>query len=115
VNRSERRRQDREARKRTRVVVVGDGIVATGLGHHYRAEGGAELAAKVPGRHRWVAMSSHVLTDAQAATAYDDAARHLLGPDTLMYLAIGCWDCEQVLGEPDGVEVDSVCPAEGDD
>lgn len=112
--RAEARRQAREDRKRTRVVVVGDGMIASGLGHHYKAEGGAELAAKVPGRHRWVAFSSHVLSDEAAATVYDEGARNLLGPETLMYLGVGCWDCEQQLG-PEGVEWSSSCPAPADD
>lgn len=96
--RAEARRQARDNRKNTRTVVVGDGIVATGLGHHYRAAGGAQLPPKQPGRHRWVAFSSHVLTDEAAATAHNPGARNLLGPENLMYLGVGCWDCEKQTG-----------------
>lgn len=113
--RAEARRQAREDRKRTRTVLVGDGIIATAVGHHYRATGGAEIPPKVPGRHRFIASAAYVITAEQAATAYDGDARHVLGPDQLINLAIGCWDCEEPLGVAGGITWDSPCPAPASD
>lgn len=91
------------------VIMVGDNVVATSLGQQYEAIGGAQLAPKIPGKHRMIATAAYVLTDDQATAMTDNAALKVLGPDSLMYLGIGCWDCEQVLGE-----AGPVCPAPGD-
>lgn len=115
--RAERRRLDRQARKRTDVVMVGDGLVARSLREQYRATGGATLPDKIRGKHRWVASATYVLDDHAAATAYDDQARNLLGPGKLMYLAAWCMDCERPLsGGVDGIpgaDWDSECTGVG--
>jgi hypothetical protein len=111
VNRAERRRQERAAAKRKAApMIVGDGVIATSLGQTYdgSAVKGAELRAKVPGEHRWVATASWVLSMEQVEGAFDVDRIKLMDQENLMYLGIGCWDCEQPLGV---VEVGSHCPA----
>lgn len=109
-NRQERRRQ---ARRKTPVVIAGDGIVATELpGHQFEGRPRADLPVKVPGKHRWIAMVTYVLNDIQARDALDESIPKFLDAENLHYLAIGCWDCEAVLGD---IQADSRCPAPGDD
>lgn len=111
MNRAERRRR---AREKVPVLMVGDGIVATGLGQQYEARPGAELRPKVPGRHRWVATGAWVLSDDAAKAANDPDTLKFLDHENLMHLAIGCWDCESPLGTgPGAITADSICPAGG--
>lgn len=105
-NRAERRRQ--RAAGKTPVIVAGDGIVAASLGQRYEARPSAELPDKVPGRHRWVATGAWVLRDIDADLAGDADHMKLLDNENLMHLGIGCWDCEQALGE---ITTGSECPA----
>lgn len=111
MNRQERRRQER-SHKKTPVLIAGDGIVAAALGHKYEATGGAEPPPKVPGKHRWVAVGSWVLSDLAVEKAHDPDTLKFLDNENLMSLSIGCWDCEQPLGE---IHPGSHCPAEGAD
>lgn len=111
MNRAERRRQER-SHKKTPVLIAGEGIVAAGLGHHYEARPHAELAAKVPGKHRWIATGAWVMSDLAVDKAHDPDAMKFLDNENLMSLSIGCWDCEQPLGL---IQPGSHCPAEGDD
>ena len=111
MNRAERRRQER-AHKKTPVLIAGEGIVAAGLGHKYEARPHAELAKKVPGKHRWVATGAWVMSDPAVEKAHDPDTMKFLDNENLMYLSIGCWDCEQPLGV---INPGSFCPAQGDD
>lgn len=111
MNRHERRRQARMAQK-TPVLIAGDGIIAGSLGQAFEARPSAQLSEKIPGRHRWVATGAWVLRDIDAEKAYDPDTMKLLDNENLMYLAIGCWDCEEPLGK---IETGSVCAAKGDD
>lgn len=111
MNRHERRRQQRASEKRP-VIIAGDGIVAAALGHHYEARPHAELPPKEPGRHRWIAAGSWVISQDVAASAFDADQLKFLDNENLMHLSIGCWDCEQPLGV---IAHDSRCPAPGDD
>lgn len=118
--RRERRAAERAARKRRDrepppipVMMVGDGILGAELpGHQYEARGGAKLPDKQPGAHRWIATASWVITEPTAAAAHDVDTIKVMDHENLMYLGIGCWDCEAPLGV---IEVGSVCPAEADD
>jgi hypothetical protein len=107
VNRAERRRHERAAR-RPPVLIAGEGIVAAALGHRYEARPHAELAAKVPGRHRWIASGAWVLSDVAVEGAHDPDVMKFLDNENLMHIGIGC--CERPLG---AITVDSVCPADG--
>jgi hypothetical protein len=90
-------------------VIAGDGIVAATLpGHQYEAKPHADLPAKVPGEHRWIAAGSWVLSSADVEHADDADRLKFLDHENLLYLAIGCWDCEQPLG---AIEYGSRCPA----
>ena len=111
MNRHERRRQERAAKK-TPVLIAGEGIVAAELGHRYEATGHSELRPKEPGCHRWVATGSWVLSDAMVEKAHDPDTMKFLDNENLMYLGIGCWDCEQPLG---AIKPGSHCPAPGAD
>jgi len=106
-DRAERRRQEREDRRRA-AIIVGDGIVATGIGHRYEAIPRAQLPDKEPGKHRWFAVASYVVTPETAATAFDPEKIKFLDQENLFMLAVGCWDCEEQLGT---IEADSRCPA----
>lgn len=107
MNREQRRRQQRQ----DAALIVGDGIVATGLGQRYEAIPHAELPTKVPGKHRWIATAGYVMTEPQVAAADDADTIKFLDQENLFLLAIGCFDCEQPLGQ---IEFGSTCPAPGD-
>lgn len=117
MNREERRRQAHKQRRADRgkrpVLVVGDGIIAAEIpGHTYEARRMAKLRPKVPGKHRWMAIGSWVLSDEFAAGAMDPDLMKYLDNENLFDLSIGCWDCEQPITS---VGYGSVCPADGDD
>lgn len=102
-NRAERRRQDRANRKaadgKIPTLIVGDNIAAVSLPDHTYAARDAELPAKVPGKHRWVAMATWSLTEPQVTDAADADKVKLLDHENMVMLSIGCWDCEHALGE----------------
>lgn len=109
MNRAERRRR---ARRGQPVLIAGDGIVAAELpGHRYEAQPHAELPAKRPGEHRWIATGAWVLTPEAVAGAYDPDKLKFLDHENLMHLSIGCWDCEEPLGT---IQPGSRCPVAGD-
>lgn len=122
MSRAERRRQERENQKRAKrgqvkipVIIAGDGIVAAELsGHTFEARPHAQLPQKVTGKHRWIASAAYVLTDLQAEHAHDEDFPKYLDHESLYYIGIGCWDCEQPLGSgPGTVSHESFCPVEG--
>lgn len=92
MNRAERRRQHRATRKQP-VIMAGDGIVAASLGEHFEARDAAHLPAKQPGEHRWIAIASYVL-DLPGTVIGSDLPK-VLGPHNMMYLGVGCYDCER--------------------
>lgn len=104
--RASRRTQSGEPGRRA--VVVGENIIATSLGQSYEAKPHAQPPPKQPGQHRWIVTAAYTVTDAIAASAYDPAALKFLDHENLMYIGIGCVDCEQQLG---AVKVGSFCPA----
>lgn len=105
MNRAERRKHGVPKQP---VIVVGDGIVATELGQRYEAKGAAELPAKVLGQHRWIATGSWVLSPSAVFHAQDGDLPQILDRENLMYLGVGCWDCEMALGQ---IQPHSVCSA----
>lgn len=112
VNRQQRRKSARHQAKQP-VIIAGDGIVAAELtGHTFEAKPHAELPPKQPGRHRFIATAAYVLALDDARGAWDPDRLKFMDSENLLYLAIGCWDCEQVLGPPGtGVQAGSPCPA----
>lgn len=85
MNRAERRRAEREARKATPEPAAS-----------------AELPEKEPGRHRWLLYAVHSLTDAQVmaelSTAPDTPAT-ILDASNRVGVIVECADCTKVLGE----------------
>lgn len=111
MDRAERRRRERAAQKgheQKQPVIVGEGIVAQGLGSQYEARPMAQLPEKQRGVHRWIAAASYVVTPQMARDAMDEAIPKFLDNENLFYLGIGCWDCEATLQE---AGPDSKCPA----
>jgi hypothetical protein len=114
-NRSARRRQERDARRHS-TVVVGDSVIASylaGARQHIAVDDVrqfAKLPPKQPGKHRWVASASFVM-DIPDRLLADVDTKKFLDDKNLMYIGVGCWDCEQVYTEC----VDQPCPAEADD
>lgn len=95
------------------MIIAGDGIVATALSQHYPASAaaGAQLADKVPGVHRYVAVGAWVISPDQLDVMDTDQPK-FMDHENMMYLAIGCWDCE----EPWSTETAATpCPAAGVD
>ncbi len=115
MDRAARRRAERAKAKgrhqKPPVLIAGDGIAAASIGEQFEARPSADLPPKVEGKHRWVATGAWVISDVDAATAFDADRMKFLDNENLMVLGIGCWDCEQPLGL---IGHDSPCPAEGD-
>lgn len=111
MSRPSRAQRRREERARTPVLIAGAGIVATTLAGspRFEARPHAELPPKVTGQHRWIATAAYVVTIDEVRTMFDPERLKFLDHENLFELAIGCWDCEQVLG---AIEVDSHCPGE---
>lgn len=91
-----------------RAVIVGENIIATGLGQTYEAKPHAQPPPKQVGRHRWIVTAAHTVTDDIVAAAHDSATLKFLDHENLMFIGIGCVDCEQPLGQ---IKVGSWCPA----
>lgn len=125
ANRQERRRIEREERKRTRqtfqdaadagirTMVVGDNMIAAGVGQYAAADARGTMPPKVEGEHRWMAFGAWRLSMDQARDTYDVDKLKFLDAENLVTLGIACYDCETPLGEhiPGGVAHDSTCPA----
>lgn len=56
--------------------------------------GPASPPPKVLGRHRWIATAAFTLTPAEAAAAAEGAPVDLDRPK-LMFIGVGCIDCEE--------------------
>lgn len=110
----------RRARRRNklpaRVLIAGEGIVATPLEQKFEAVERRVLPPKRLGEHRWIATAAFFLSDEAVSGAYDKAQLKFLDQENMFSLAIGCWDCEQPLGDPakGGIAYGSRCPAIGD-
>lgn len=112
MNRAERRRDERDRRRR-RAVIIGDGLVAATVGKRFNADNVefAKLPEKLAGQHRWVAAASFVLD--MPDRLLEDAATHkLLDDRNMMYLGVGCWDCERSFGEASGQPCQAEAAAE---
>ena len=104
--RAKRRRAERDARRQ---IIVGEGIIATTVpGETYVANPQAELPAKVPGQHRWIATAGYVLDMNQVYATRDPDMPKFLDEENLFMISVGCYDCEQPIGV---IEPDSHCPA----
>lgn len=107
-----RERREAKAAGRQPVIIAGAGIVAAELpGHTYEARPHAQLPAKVPGKHRWIATGAWVMSEEAVTGARDPDLLKFLDSENLMNLSLGCWDCERPLG---AIEPGSPCPAPGD-
>ena len=94
-------------------VFVGDNIVARTTGDAYEARPMAKLPAKQAGRHRWIVSAAWTASEAMLAKLGPDS-RQFMDHENLMQITIGCWDCEQALGDPSngGIELGSRCPGD---
>lgn len=108
-----RRAQRRQPKIPARVVIAGDNIVATELGQKFEAVERHDLPPKRLGQHRWIATAAFIMSDEAVAGAYDKDQLKFLDHENMFSLAIGCWDCEQPLGDParGGITYGSHCPA----
>jgi hypothetical protein len=93
MNRAERRRHDRSQRKQP-VIVIGENVVVRSLGEQYEPVEAAQLPSKEPGEHRWVAVASFVVPT--PSMIHREDVLKILGPHNMMYVGIGCYDCEEV-------------------
>lgn len=112
MNRKQRRAAG-ERKTPARVIIAGEGIVAAPLEQKFEAVQRNELPAKIPGVHRWVATAGFFMTDEAISGAYDKSQMKFLDHENMFHLAIGCWDCEQPLGDPakGGITHGSPCPS----
>lgn len=113
MNRGERRRRARADAKRP-IVIASDNIVATAVGPQYEARPMTELGPKVPGEHRWIVTAAWRTTVDVVRDAFDPDRLKFMDNENLIELAIGCWDCECILGdagEPGMAAADSRCTA----
>jgi hypothetical protein len=106
VSRRHRRDPDRirarrlaNAQKHAPRVIVDGNVMAIPLRVEEITAPMGKLADKIPGKHRWVASVAYVLSENQVARAGDASVRKLLDHENLLNIAIGCWDCEQPLGQ----------------
>lgn len=104
MNRAERRRQQRRQNTTTRYA---SGNV-TDLPGHYDQGAAGELAPKVPGRHRFIALASYVVPDAAVRGELDGTGMTFLDHENRLSFSVGCIDCE---GQVPDIGPDSVCPA----
>ena len=54
-----------------------------------------QLPEKQWRQHRWVAAAAFVLSQEQAEAAHEPGNQVYMDGSNLMYVMIGCWDCEQ--------------------
>lgn len=108
-----RRAQRRNPKTPARVVIAGEGIVAAPLEQRFEAVERRDLPPKRLGEHRWIATAAFFLSDEFVSGAYDKNQLKFLDQENMFSLAIGCWDCEQPLGDPakGGITYGSRCPA----
>ena len=96
-------------------VFVSDNIVATTgpRSEAYEARPMAKLPAKRAGKHRWIVAASWTASEAMLAKL-GPGARQFMDHENLLSINIGCWDCEQALGDASngGVELGSNCPGD---
>jgi hypothetical protein len=111
-----RRAQRRNPKIPARVVIAGEGIVATPLEQKFEMVQERELAPKRPGEHRWIATAGFFLSDEAVSGAYDKDQMKFLDQENIFTLSIGCWDCEKPLGDPakGGITYGSRCHALGE-
>lgn len=111
------RRAQRRNKLPARVLIAGEGIVATPLEQKFEAVERRELPLKQLGEHRWIATAGFFLSDEAVSGAYDKDQLKFLDQENVFTLSIGCWDCERPLGDPTkgGIAYGSHCPAKGDD
>lgn len=84
----------------------------SGSGIFYEAPKPKAIPPKKPGEHRWIAVGSWFVSDADVKNAYDPQYKTFLDSENMFNFGIGCWDCEEPLGV---VEYGSKCPAKGED
>lgn len=70
--------------------------IVTSLGRIYAPEGKRALPRKQPLRHRWIAVTSFILSEEQAEGMYSDNSRVILDGTNLWDLSVGCIDCEEI-------------------
>lgn len=116
MNRKQRREQEKLDRNRAQSSArAGQPIMAAS--GHVITDGGAleeftakrELPAKIPGQHRWIASAMYSMSERAIASAWDPDTMKYLDHENLVDVLIGCWDCEQPIGQ---IEAGSHCPAE---
>ncbi len=115
MNRAERRRRERHERKvrdQRGSVSVGDSIVAASMGQVSEVTNpNRALPDKVPGEHRWIATGMWSVTVDDVKHVEDPDRAKFLDTENLVYLGLGCYDCEKVLGTE--IEPGSRCEAAG--
>jgi hypothetical protein len=101
MNRAERRRDMRRVSK-------GENVVVIPTGERIRVDDVtfADMPVKRPGAHRWMAIATFSLTNPGAA------GPKLMDQNNLVYIAIGCYDCEEPWTEE---RQEQTCPAPGED
>jgi hypothetical protein len=116
VNRKQRREQERLHRKREQSaaragvpIMATSGHIITDGGTLESFAGARELPPKAAGRHRWVATAMYSLTEESVAAADDPDTMKYLDHENLTDVLIGCWDCEQALGQ---IQAGSHCPGD---
>lgn len=103
------RQQRRQAQRRGVYVDSETMTAATSAGHQFALPKlMADLAPKVPGRHRWILSSAYNVTDQEAHEAHEGVSKVLMGPEKLISFGVGCWDCERAYAEC----VAEPCPGE---
>lgn len=99
MNRSERRRQEREHRRRQTITVPDGKLVRADI---LTPQGVQEVTnyrkipAKQQGVHRWICAVSHYFSPEQAESfaGRSESSPVLLDASNLMSAAVGCIDCE---------------------
>ena len=112
-----RRAQRRDREKiPARVVIAGEGINAVPLGQTFEMVQERPLPPKRLGEHRWIATAGFILSDEAVSGAYDKDQLKFLDQENIFTLSVGCWDCEQPIGDPakGGITYGSRCPAPGE-
>jgi len=79
--------------------IVGDGIEAEETGVVAEARPMGQLPPKTQGKHRWVATAGWVISGDAVKHAGDPDVQKFLDNENMFTLGVGCWDCEQQLGD----------------